>query len=244
MPEQVDMFTRAMMARIFRTMPNIAGLVTSSLLAGDNETAKTAMQNLEEEMGGTGKTHQQLAEDAFNVLREAYSLPRISMKQAHDDIPLPESYTQEQIWVSGYKNFPAIASWLQETASGGNGGNHMGMMADLFQVFSACQEAIGVESFRKDVLPYFASHIKIDERDDGRFYPVFDKNAVEYLHGVRAEKDAMQAFAVLPQDGREKVKKMALSFLDAQSNLFLAIQSNIEPNASGGITNNRSPCMV
>ncbi len=102
--EQVDLFTKAMMARIFRTIPNIAGLVQSSLLVGDNDTAKTAMQNLVEEMGEGGKSHQQLGEDAFNALREAYKLPSITMKQAHDEIPLPESYSQEQIWVSCYSH--------------------------------------------------------------------------------------------------------------------------------------------
>lgn len=229
--EQVDVFTRSMMARIFRTIPNIAGLVQSSMLNGDSDTAKTAMQNLKEEMGDAGKTHSQLAEDAFNALREAHSLPRLTMKQAHDTVPLPESYTQEQLWVSGYRDFPAIASWLQETASGGSSANNMGMMVDLFNIFAELKDKIGIEKFREAVLPYFQAHIKIKETN-GQFHAVFDNKAAEYQHGIRAKHDAMRTFSNLSPENRGVLKNMARAFLDAQSGLFDAVQRVIEPNLS------------
>ncbi len=227
--EQMDLFTKAMMARIFRTIPNIAEVIQSSLLSGDNATAKTAMQNLVEEMGGGGKTHQQLGEEAFNALRAAYSLPPVTMKHAHDEIPLPESYSQEQVWVNCYKNFPVIASWIQETASGGNSRNSMGMMADMFKIFTACQKKIGIEKFHNNVIPYFAAHINIEEKN-GKFYPSFNYNGVEYQHGFRAASDAMREFTKLPPEKRGIIKKTGEAFLNAQSSLFDAIQLGMFPD--------------
>lgn len=218
---QVDIFTRAMMARIYRTMPNIAGLVQTALLNGDGETAHTAMHNLEEEMNMGGQTHQQMAQEAFNVLRKGYGLAPLTMKEAHDAVPLPDSYTQEQLWVSGYRDFPAIASWLQERASGGTSDNQKGMMADMFALFEACRESVGPE-FKTKVLPYFAAHNRIVE-EEGRYRIAFDPSGVEFQHGARAEKDAMREYASLPAEQRGHVETMARAFLDAQDRLFSAI---------------------
>jgi len=220
--EQIDVFSKAMMARIYRTIPNIAGLVQTALLEGDDALAATAMQNLTEEMSGK-KSHKQLAEEAFNALRASYGLPEITLKQAHDAVPLPESYAQETIWERGYKDFPAIASWLQERASGGGDDKQQGMMADIFGVFAACEKQIGKENFKEKILPYFEAHIKIMPTENGGYKAVFDNKGVEHQHGKRAENDALREFAKIMDAQKGKIKTMAQAFLDAQSNLFSSI---------------------
>ncbi len=230
-PAQIDQFTRAMMARIYRTIPNIAGLVQAGLLQNDCELARTAMQNLTEEMGDS-LTHQELAESAFNALRQAYDLPAITIAEAHAALSLPDSYAQEQVWLAGYHDFPAIASWLQERASGGDGKARMGMMADLFAVFEASRARIGNDTFRQTVLPYFSAHNKVIEAN-GAFRIGFDVAGIEFQHGQRAEADALRAFAGLSEEKRQAAAVMANAFLNAQSRLFDAIGQEFKPPANG-----------
>lgn len=225
--EQIDLFTRAMMARIFYTMPHITGLLQRAMLDGDTDLTRTAIQNLSEEFGSDGKTHPQLAEEAFNALRQAFELKRLTLKDAYDDLPLSESYTQASVWRAGYQDFPAIASWLQESASGGNSDNQKGMIADMFPLFEAYRERIGKAEFTAKVLPYFEEHVSI-QKDGERYQAKFSQKGIEHQHGIRAEADAVRAYASTSKSRRGDLETKATAFLDAQDQLFNAILAGVE----------------
>lgn len=211
---QVDVFSRAMMARIYPTVPHIAELLAHAVRKGDHETARTAAQNIEEELGlgdPSGLTHPQMAEIAFNALREAFSLPPLTLKEAYENRILPESFAHAAMFDAGYREFPEVAFWLQERASGGFNASVRGMMQNLKESFDGLHASgrISDEQYAR-AKPWFGANVaeSLETMEKG----------VEHQHGQRAEADARRALCC--PEKAAKALPFAVAFLNAQSALF------------------------
>lgn len=215
--EQYSIFLMLILARVFRTMPSIATHARYALLNADYKMFATVFQNLKEE-GGDGnisKMHPLLAEQAFNEISRHFGLPYVTMKQAFDKLS-NESFALKHyadVIDSIYSKNPAFASLAQETASGGNG--KTGMMADLYEFFTALRPQINPERFEKFVLPYFKEHLSLSAdgsyRDDAT-------EGIECQHASRALEDVLEKITDI------NITKQGLStmteFVEAQEKLF------------------------
>jgi hypothetical protein len=189
-PRQFGTFRDFMFARIHLTMPSIAEHAKQALLDGDYVMFATALRNLQEEgsNGDVSRMHPFLAQKAFNAVAQGvFNLPHLTMRAAHEKMvqsSLPmRSYTSTVNEL--YRTYPAFVSLAQEKASGGDGTT--GMMADLYRLFSSFRLQLGTDSFSRDVLPYFAEHLALDENGSFREDTA---SGIEYQHGIRAMQDA------------------------------------------------------
>ena len=235
---QADMFSRCMLARLGTTMPNIAYVLKAVIRDRKFAYARTALQNLTDEMGGT-ETHAEMAERAFNAFRKAYALPPITIADILKMPILPDVYVQQIVWRDAYKTFPVMASWAQERASGGYSPQKLGMMGDLFQIFSACyeQSILDGPTFQEEIFPYFRAHCTIEEKN-GTYHIIFDPKATEFLHAQRAEQDAAYEFMTTPKESRTVLVVKVMAFLDAQARLFDAIQHYMNVTSTSHTTAN------
>jgi len=224
-PQQVDVFTTFMLARIHLTMASIAKQAAFALENADYPLFVTAYQNLKEK-GADGvieKMHPMLAQHAFNAVRRSYSLPPITMKEAFDHAKATCSSMKNYADTVSelYHTDPVFASLAQEAASGGDG--MTGMMADLYAFFSALESRIGASTFKAVVLPYFSDHLT--QNPDGSFRDDVTTD-IECQHGQRAIDDALR-YVTNEEDVNGAILVMS-EFANVQEQLFSTLGQQVQ----------------
>ncbi|MBP9838361.1 MAG: hypothetical protein KBC84_06570 [Proteobacteria bacterium] len=226
-----NIFRTFIFSRVFLTIPSICESIKQNILRGELKAAKTAFQNLVEEMSfsknGKDFTHVELMQNSFNFIGERiFNLPCVTPLEEFCNIRFQEIVIYQSLVKELYRSYPNIISFAQEVSSGGdNSEQHPGMMASMYQafysIFHANQHIVSKINFSEEVLPYFKAHIVLDER----FRIKQDTQGVEYQHGQRAKVDFIESI-----NSTEELllsKTLILSFLDAQNNLFDRLEKEL-----------------
>ncbi len=207
--KQVDIFTRAMLARVFYTVPSICELAKQAAETGNYEALRTAVLNLREETadGDTKNMHPVLMERCFNEFRALFDLAPVKIIDCYNAPKFPEFITYIYTVAGLYKDHSILVSCVQEFASGGDNTEQMlGMMGDMYKLFRLYKENMKEEDFNENVRPYFAAHISLNEKSD----QVLDGNAIELHHGIRARADVLSKLKTVDDVKKAKPYLLAL----------------------------------